>query len=55
MKKSVNKKISTTFSINPEIMKLIKEQEIKNQSRLIEWLLLNHFKQNNIDVKNIIL
>ena len=53
--KKENKKIATTFTLNPEIMELLKEQKINNYSKLIEWLLLNHFKEVGLDIKNIIL
>jgi hypothetical protein len=53
--KQENKKIRTTFTINPDIVNILNEQHIRNHSKLIEWLLLNHFKEVDMDVKNIIL
>jgi hypothetical protein len=50
-----NKKIRTTFTINPEILNMLKELDVKNHSKLIEWCLLKHFKEMGCDVKNIIL
>lgn len=44
------KKIGMTFTINPEILKLLNENTT-NKSKLIEWLLLNYFKKigKNVD------
>jgi len=53
--KRENKKTRTTFTINPNIINILNEQNIKNYSKLIEWLLLNHFKEIGVDIKNIIL
>ena len=46
-------KVSTTFTINRQIMELLKDTS--NKSKLVEWVLLNHFKENGINVEKIIL
>jgi len=48
-----NKKVSTTFTINRQIMELLKDTS--NKSKLVEWVLLKHFKENGFDVDKIIL
>jgi len=48
------KKDNVSITINPEIMKMLKE-ETNNNSKLIEWLLLNYFNKIGKDTKNIMI
>lgn len=48
------KKIGTTFTINPKILELLNENT-KNKSKLIEWLLLNYFKKIGKNIEDIII
>ena len=48
------KKIGTTFTVNPKILELLNE-DTKNKSKLIEWLLLNYFKKIGKNVDDIII
>jgi len=51
------KKIGTTFTINPKILELLEllNDDTKNKSKLVEWLLLNYFKSIGKNVEDIIL
>lgn len=48
------KKVSTTFTINPKILELLND-DIKNKSKFIEWLLINYFKSIGKNIDDIIL
>lgn len=48
------KKVGTTFTINPKILELLNE-DTKNKSKLVEWLLLNYFKNIGKNVNDIII
>lgn len=48
------KKDSISITINPEIMKML-NYETNNKSKLIEWLLLQHFTKIGKDIKNIMI
>lgn len=48
------KKDNVSITLNPEIMKMLKE-ETNNNSKLIEWLLLNYFNKIGKDTKNIMI
>jgi len=48
------KKVGTTFTINPKILELLNE-DVKNKSKLIEWILLNYFKSIGKNTDDIIL
>lgn len=48
------KKDSISISLNPKIMEMLKE-ETNNNSKLIEWLLLNYFNSIGKDTQNIII
>jgi len=54
MKTSKTKKISTTLTINPKILELLKENT-NNNSKLVEWLLLRYFKEIGEKIDDIIL
>ena len=48
------KKDSVSITLNPETMRMLKE-ETNNNSKLIEWLLLNYFNSIGKDTKNIMI
>ena len=48
------KKVSTTFTINPKILELLND-DIKNKSKFVEWLLLKYFKSIGKNTDDIIL
>lgn len=50
----MKKKTRITISMKKELLKDI-EKVCTNRSRLIEQVLFNYLKENNIDTKNIIL
>ena len=52
--KTKTKKIGTTFTINPKILELLNE-DTKNKSKLVEWLLLNYFNNIGKNVNDIII
>lgn len=52
MDKKLKKKISIT--INKEILKKV-ENLTTNKSRLVEYILLQHLKDNSVDIDDIIL
>lgn len=45
MNKSINTKISTSFSLDPKILNILKTLKIKNYSKLIRYILMKHYKK----------
>jgi len=50
----ITKKIGTTFTINPKILELLNDNT-KNKSKLIEWILFNYFKKIGKNIDDIII
>lgn len=48
------KKDSVSITLNSDVMKMLKD-ETNNNSKLIEWLLLNYFNSIGKDTKNIMI
>ena len=52
MKINEEKKVKITVSLNPQILKLLNEKT-SNRSNYLDWVLLEYFKKNGVDVSKI--
>ena len=52
MKKSINKKIKISITLNPEILKLL-DDKTSNRSNYLDWILLKYFNTLGEDISKI--
>jgi len=52
MKKTENKKITISVSLNPEILNLLNDKT-SNRSNYLDWVLLEYFKKMGLDISKV--
>lgn len=52
MKKSIDKKIKISISLNPEILKLL-DDKTSNRSNYVDYALLEYFNKLGVDISKI--
>jgi len=52
MKKTENKKITISVSLNPEILNLL-NNKTSNRSNYLDWVLLEYFKKMGLDISKV--